>query len=878
MTQVKAAHLTGLGLLCVCALIAVGRLEAQGPKVIAYDVPAGMIGNQDYDGALGMDFDVQLDILITRIGVFDSGSDGLAVPITARLFDRDAVAEIAVVEFTPDDPGDLVGGSRFKALDMDVPAGFHGTIVASGYGALELNGNGFSDPTISFSNVNDGGCAILFTGGGRFGADPAGFPGSPDSGPPNRYGAGTFEFMPLESFPAPTGGIANNVPAGTVGNQNFGGPLGMDFDVRTAIKVTRLGVFDSASDGLGAPITARLYFRETQAELLHLDFTPDDPGELVEGSRFKDVVPPFSLSPGFKGTIVGQGYGDLELNGNLGPDSAPWFLDGGGCAIAFRGGGRFGDVPGAFPPNVDGGPPNRYAAGTFEFEIDTNPPPPPPEPAANLIASAGDGKVDLTWDPSAGPTPAVKYRVFRAASLAGAFTQIAEVTVTSHTDSPLPNEVPVCYSVRAVSAGGVESFDSLKRCEVPVGPPPAGRFIAYKVQPGVHGNQAYGGALGMDFDVTAAITITRLGVFDDGSDGLTVPLTARIFDRDSLAELALVSFARDDPGALIDGSRFKALDPPLDLLEGFHGTVSGSGYGGGERNGNQGVSPLDGLSTDDGGCRLSFVGGGRFGNDPNAFPDMVDGGPENRYAAGTFELKVLGVPIPPTAQPPTSVVAVSSGTSLVLTWTPPPEKLCILQPSGYRVVRSAAGGPFQPVADVTETSYTDSAVTAGTDYCYMVRSLGAGGQVSGDSSAACATPGRFIAYVVPTGTEGSQIDEAPVAMDFDVKLDIQVTRIGAFDSLGDGLTRPITVRIFDRVTEAEVVSMEFSPEDPGLLLNSSRFKPLVPPLALPAGFKGTILAEGYGPFTPLGSPSLLALLRWTRPRRAWSSCLAAAER
>src|SRR5262249_36191492 len=157
-------------------------------------------------------------------------------------------------------------------------------------------------------------------------------------------------------------------------------------------------------------------------------------------------------------------------------------------------------------------------------------------------AKAGDGKVDLTWDASAGTTPAVSYRVFRAPTAAGPFLRIAETPSTQYTDAPLPNETVVCYVIRAVAASGVESFDSAKKCEVPAGPQPPGRSIAYKVAAGTKGNQDAGSALGMDFDVTADITVTRLGVFDDGSDGLSLPIAARIFDRDTQAEMAMLQF------------------------------------------------------------------------------------------------------------------------------------------------------------------------------------------------------------------------------------------------------------------------------------------------------------------------------------------------
>src|SRR5262245_21468442 len=60
--------------------------------VIAYDVPAGVTGNQNLaGGAVGMDFEVANEIIVTRLGVFDDGSDGILDPSTtlvARLWDR----------------------------------------------------------------------------------------------------------------------------------------------------------------------------------------------------------------------------------------------------------------------------------------------------------------------------------------------------------------------------------------------------------------------------------------------------------------------------------------------------------------------------------------------------------------------------------------------------------------------------------------------------------------------------------------------------------------------------------------------------------------------------------------------------------------------
>ena len=166
--------------------------SALAAENVAYDVEAATTGNQAYTGALGMDFDVVTPIYVYALGVYDSGQDGLAVPLVARIYDRDNPnAALVKVDFAAGNTGTLVKGSRYLPLPCPLllPAGFKGTIEADGYGAQELNGNG--GPTRA---TNDGGGAITFVGGGRFGADPLVFPATVDGGPFNRYAAGTFTF------------------------------------------------------------------------------------------------------------------------------------------------------------------------------------------------------------------------------------------------------------------------------------------------------------------------------------------------------------------------------------------------------------------------------------------------------------------------------------------------------------------------------------------------------------------------------------------------------------------------------------------------------------------------------------------------------------
>ena len=106
------------------------------------------------------------------------------------------------------------------------------------------------------------------------------------------------------------------------------------------------------------------------------------------GSRFLPITP-ITLHAGFQGAIVSYGYGNgttAETDGNsfgaaTGTPTFPWTVNDGGGLIAFVGSGRFSGsgVGIQFPNNIDSGPANRYAAGTFAFSA-------VPEPSTFVLA------------------------------------------------------------------------------------------------------------------------------------------------------------------------------------------------------------------------------------------------------------------------------------------------------------------------------------------------------------------------------------------------------------------------------------------------------------------------------------------------------------
>lgn len=151
-----------------------------------------------------------------------------------------------------------------------------------------------------------------------------------------------------------------------VGNQAFTGALGMDFDVlEGSLLVSRLGAFDSGQDGFVGSINVGIFDRNTTTLISSATLTTANT-VLIGQSRFFDVAD-FSLVQG-QYSIVAQGFSNSDLNGNAVNGGTPPTINDGGGVIDFVGGGRFSTTPAlVYPTTIDGGPANRYDAGTFEF-------------------------------------------------------------------------------------------------------------------------------------------------------------------------------------------------------------------------------------------------------------------------------------------------------------------------------------------------------------------------------------------------------------------------------------------------------------------------------------------------------------------------------
>jgi parallel beta-helix repeat protein len=94
-----------------------------------------------------------------------------------------------------------------------------------------------------------------------------------------------------------------------------------------------------------------------------------------------------------------------------------------------------------------------------------------PSAPQNLVATAGEGFVELTWTPPTvtGSTAITGYHIYRSTTNGSGYTQIGTSTTTAFTDTTVSNGVTYYYVVRAISSVG-ESPPSNEVTATPTAP------------------------------------------------------------------------------------------------------------------------------------------------------------------------------------------------------------------------------------------------------------------------------------------------------------------------------------------------------------------------------------------------------------------------
>jgi hypothetical protein len=171
-------------------------------STIAYDndTSLGDVGSlQNFPGVLGLDFNVNQAITVTALGAYDQGLpanlDGVnGGGVVVGIFDRNTGLLVSpTASFSSSSPGVQINGDAFQSESFLLLPGQYSVVT---YNDKNYN-EGFVSTTFNPTSVeNSGGGAISFVGSGRYDNTSAfQFPTTIDSGPTNRYDAGTFAFV-----------------------------------------------------------------------------------------------------------------------------------------------------------------------------------------------------------------------------------------------------------------------------------------------------------------------------------------------------------------------------------------------------------------------------------------------------------------------------------------------------------------------------------------------------------------------------------------------------------------------------------------------------------------------------------------------------------
>ncbi|HKQ46479.1 MAG TPA: endonuclease [Phycisphaerae bacterium] len=356
----------------------------------------------------------------------------------------------------------------------------------------------------------------------------------------------------------------------------------------------------------------------------------------------------------------------------------------------------------------------------------------PPAAPTGLIATAGNGVVDLDWADNGEPD-LTGYNVYRGTASGGPYSQIngALVTNSVYSDATVSNGTTYYYVVRAVDTSSNESGNSNEAGATPSGPATpwinefhydnngtdTGEFVEVAGPAGTSLSGwrliGYNGSGGATY-----ATVSLSGTIPDQQDCLgTLGFAFTGLQNGSPDGIALVDAANAVVQFLSYEGSFTATDGPASGMLSVDVGVSES-------------------STSTVGHSLQLAGTGKQYADFTWQPSQANtqGQPNTGQ---TFSDPACVDTTPPAS--PTGLTATGGNAVVNLNWNDNSEP----DLAGYNVYRSTtSGGPYSPVngALVTASAFSDFTVSNGVTYYYVVRAMDGSNNESGNSSQASATP------------------------------------------------------------------------------------------------------------------------------------------
>lgn len=369
-----------------------------------------------------------------------------------------------------------------------------------------------------------------------------------------------------------------------------------------------------------------------------------------------------------------------------------------------------------------------------------------PAVPVGLEAAPGNAQVVLSWASSSGATA---YNVQRSTTSGGPYTQISTPSVTSFTDMGLTNGTKYFYVVSASNAVG-QSANSAEVNATPVLPAPATptglAATAGNTQVSLTWNATSGAtsyhvkrsiASGAETQISAPTSnsFTDTGLTNGTKYFYVVSAMNAGGESVNSSEVSATPTAPATPPATPNG--LQATEGNAQVVLNWNASTGATSYhvkrstaSGTEA---QISAPASNAFTDTG-----LINGTKYFYVVSAV---------NSSGESANSSEVNSTPTAPVAPPatPTGLQATAGNAQVSLSWS------ASTGATSYHVKRSTTnGGPFSAtLASPTATNYTDTTVTNGTAYFYVVSALNASGE-SANSAQATATPTGPAANVTIT--------------------------------------------------------------------------------------------------------------------------------
>ncbi len=377
---------------------------------------------------------------------------------------------------------------------------------------------------------------------------------------------------------------------------------------------------------------------------------------------------------------------------------------------------------------------------------------------AGVAAVAGNGEVSLNWVQSESAT---NYNIKRATVSGGPYDTVGSATALSWVDTGLMNDTTYYYVLSAVNAAG-EGANSSEANATPqpttLPSPWMDQDVGVLVQwSGDAGDVGWPGSASF---AGGTYTVKGSGI-DIWNNADSLHFAYRAISGDCTNIIRVTAVQNTDPWAKAGIMIRESLNQ--DSVNAFVGITSQNGSifssrpatgGACTSFGQSGVgapywvklvrigNTFTGYSSANGSTWTQIGSPMVIAMDEDVLVGMaVTAHNQTVLNAATFDNVVVTHPTP---NAPSGLNATADLTQEALNWAPAPGA------NSYNVLRSTTdGGPYTPIAtDIADTNYTDTTITNGTTYYYVVTTVNANGE-SADSNQATALaplPGLGFSY------------------------------------------------------------------------------------------------------------------------------------